>query len=310
MLTDNLYKNDPEDENDEDDPETEGIDALKFPKNAVYTQTNGDWILAGEMNQGHGRSGITCLVMDGYFLFSAGEDSKVVMWNSLSKQKLRVFGDIHESEIVCAKVIPTTGNILSCSRDGSIIMWDYSTLDIKYRYHKTGVEYGSIAFDSDRMEIYAGTSGGSILRIALAKKHAELNEMMTIEERLSMEEQDPLDVILDNVNFEKLNVDLNVSQQSQQSVILPVISNMKSSNNEVNSELAVMSKQLKKSLQTSGVSTRLTYNMFDDPKNNMMSLDQSQKKFTLMDNEQDERILREMLGHTARSDSRRSSSGG
>jgi WD40 repeat protein len=76
----------------------------------------------GEM-KGH-TLGVTSIARDGYFLFSSGEDCNIVMWDSRTREQLRTFKG-HSLEINMLCIIPENGNIISCSRDGSIFIWDY-----------------------------------------------------------------------------------------------------------------------------------------------------------------------------------------
>jgi WD40 repeat protein len=283
-----------------EDQSIKDITPRSRPASSKYASSysaSGEWILVGEMTGGHSQ-GIACLALDGYFLFSAGEDARIVMWNSLSRVKLKTFSHLHEADICCMRVIPSSGYIISCSRDGTIIMWDYTTLDIKYRYKKVGTDYGSVSFDSERMEIYAGTVAGSILRIALAKKYANLNEPMSIEEKFAMDETQlslanaedeevPDNITLD-LELEKLSLN---SQTNRPQYVKPPVPQ---------SEFSIKSNELKQQLETKGQAMRLTYNIFDDPKklSSMISADSNKSQPSLLDNEEDNNTLKELLGHS------------
>jgi WD40 repeat protein len=305
--TSNLFKT--EDENRSDDLD---IPSTSRPTSSKYTSSysaSGEWVMVGEMLGGHSQ-GVTCLALDGYFLFSAGEDARIVMWNSLSRIKLKTFSHLHEADVCCMRVIPSSGNIISCSRDGTILMWDYTTLDVKYRYRKVGTDYGSVSFDSERMEIYAGTVAGSILRIALAKRHANLNDPMSIEEKLAMDETN---ISLNNAENDPheeyspttLDIELLELNDLNQTHKHVTIGDSKTQQ----TAFSIKSNELKQALVTKGQSMRLTYNIFDDPKklSSMISADDN-KRTSLLDNEEDNVMLKEILGHdpSLRSESQQS----
>jgi WD40 repeat protein len=85
--------------------------------------------IVGAMS-GH-KKGVTCMVLDSYFLFSGGDDHRIVMWNMLTRMKLKEF-NFHSAYISCLKFVPETGSMLSCSRDGVLIMWDYTASTVEF----------------------------------------------------------------------------------------------------------------------------------------------------------------------------------
>lgn len=80
--------------------------------------------------KGHAHA-VTSLALDGYFLFSAGEDNVIHVWETMSKQKIKVL-EKHTADVTMLRVVPDTGHIISCSRDGTVYMWDYTQAKIIY----------------------------------------------------------------------------------------------------------------------------------------------------------------------------------
>jgi len=71
---------------------------------------------------------VTCLVMDGYFLFSGSDDQTIVMWNLTNFTQIGVLkGHTHSIQNL---MMLRNGFLVSCSYDHKIHFWDYYKSEI------------------------------------------------------------------------------------------------------------------------------------------------------------------------------------
>lgn len=72
----------------------------------------------GEL-KGHSKgTAITCLAIDGNFIFSAGEDLQIRIWNALNFTLVKTLTGGHSFDITCLFLVPISGQLVSCGRDG------------------------------------------------------------------------------------------------------------------------------------------------------------------------------------------------
>eukprot|EP00761_Pharyngomonas_kirbyi_P008963 gb/GECH01008977.1/.p1 GENE.gb/GECH01008977.1/~~gb/GECH01008977.1/.p1 ORF type:complete len:188 (+),score=7.83 gb/GECH01008977.1/:1-564(+) len=82
---------------------------------------------------------------------------------------VRILSGGHESDVTSMTMMTDlesgTGRLLSCGKDGKVMIWDYTKGTI-IRVHRFGMELNTVQFNEVSREIYAGTETGTILRIA------------------------------------------------------------------------------------------------------------------------------------------------
>lgn len=120
---------------------------------------------------------VSCMVMDANFLFSGSEDKTIRIWDALpacpvgTKLSSNPFqgGTLlktlegHKGTITGLDVLASSGHLVSCSIEGSIMVWDYITGDIILQHkHKEELLCMALRYDVD--EIITGTRQGNILR--------------------------------------------------------------------------------------------------------------------------------------------------
>jgi WD40 repeat protein len=137
--------------------------------------------------RGHNKA-VTSIVLDGYFLFTGSEDCNIVMWNILTRQKLKTFNH-HKSYVSSLRLIQDSGLIISTSRDGTLLMWDYTTSSIIFNYSKENYEFVCAVFDRIRKDFFIGTTCGTILRISLIEADKIREDIETKKRKDGMEDQ-------------------------------------------------------------------------------------------------------------------------
>ena len=109
-------------------------------------------------------SAVTALTLDGNYLFSGGEDETIRMWDLHNYELLKVIKD--EGEINDLFIIPSTGNLLSCTRSGGVKMWSQQRgKKIASFDSPVHEELRCLAYCRSLDEVFVGTEDGGILRI-------------------------------------------------------------------------------------------------------------------------------------------------
>eukprot|EP00759_Apiculatamorpha_spiralis_P014719 PhF_6_TR21229/c0_g1_i1/m.30679 len=112
------------------------------------------------------QEGVTNLVLDGNILFSAGEDERIMMWDTISGGLIHC-NDGYSSDVSQFFVLPENGNLVSCLRDGTVHVWSQSARQ-DVCVHETGVELTSIHCMREPQDVVmVGTEQGEIIRINL-----------------------------------------------------------------------------------------------------------------------------------------------
>eukprot|EP01012_Entosiphon_sulcatum_P004961 TRINITY_DN12099_c0_g1_i1.p1 TRINITY_DN12099_c0_g1~~TRINITY_DN12099_c0_g1_i1.p1 ORF type:complete len:778 (+),score=108.65 TRINITY_DN12099_c0_g1_i1:67-2334(+) len=108
---------------------------------------------------------VTCLSLDGNYLFSGSEDKTINMWSLYDHTLLRVLGN-HNGEVTALVVMKETGAVLSCARDGEMKLWcqDGSCpFTFSVSHELTALTYRTTGTGAN--EVYLGTEAGSILLV-------------------------------------------------------------------------------------------------------------------------------------------------
>lgn len=109
------------------------------------------------LQTGHS-AGITDLVFspDGNFLASAGEDSKIILWDMKSSKQMNIFSG-HTKKVNSLSVHPSKKIIASASDDNSVKIWEYPSgkLIKSYSFFENPVK--SVAFSPDGKELACGS---------------------------------------------------------------------------------------------------------------------------------------------------------
>lgn len=126
---------------------------------------------------------VSALEVDGYFLFSGGEDAVIKVWDMNTWTHLKTV-TLHPTDISQMSVLPDSGHIISVSRDGTILIWDYGTEHIIFKNDKVGLDHTVIGFDFRTSELLVGTSSGNIVRISTLEKQEEESQDIVIEEQI------------------------------------------------------------------------------------------------------------------------------
>jgi len=117
--------------------------------------------------EGH-TDAVTCLCIDGYFLFSGSDDSTVRIWNIHTRTPLKKFS-AHTKALRSISVAPEEGYLISCSHDGSVYVWDY-TKEEMVDTHRYREEVRCVAFQESRKRIFAGTEDKNLVVFPLNVK--------------------------------------------------------------------------------------------------------------------------------------------
>jgi len=127
--------------------------------------------LRGPVKNVHGvfsahKEGVMCLALDGNMLFSAGEDERICMWDTITGALIHV-NDSYTSDANHLVIVPDNGNLVSCLRDGSIHVWSQSSKEDVATFESEN-ELTSILSMREPLDlVMAGTEDGAILRVHL-----------------------------------------------------------------------------------------------------------------------------------------------
>ncbi|KXZ44857.1 hypothetical protein GPECTOR_61g810 [Gonium pectorale] len=73
----------------------------------------------------------------------------------------------HRRPVTGLDVLPSSGNLVSCSLDGQLLVWDYVAGQVLHRFAHDTEEFRCLALRYDRAEVLVGTQQASLLRYAL-----------------------------------------------------------------------------------------------------------------------------------------------
>ena len=122
-------------------------------------------------HKGHSEA-VTCLALDGNFVFSGSEDTSVGVWNSVSASykgtRLKSL-EGHSRAVTAVAVLPDSGVVLSASLDATLLAHDYSSGAVLSKWQHRD-EFRCMAIKLDTLEVLVGTSSNDIVCFPLAKE--------------------------------------------------------------------------------------------------------------------------------------------
>eukprot|EP00899_Mesostigma_viride_P020246 jgi/Mesvir1/28222/Mv04771-RA.1 len=129
----------------------------------IHVWHAGTWSKLGS-HVGH-REAITCLTLDANFLFSGSEDCSIRIWNTVTESYTGTFIKAlqgHSKTVTALTMLTDTGQLLSCSLDGKLLIWNYSQGEIvrTFAHHE---EFRCMAVRNDTREVFLGTQQNNIL---------------------------------------------------------------------------------------------------------------------------------------------------
>ncbi|PNH10255.1 Outer row dynein assembly protein 16 [Tetrabaena socialis] len=157
-------------------------------------------------HSGH-KDAVTCLALDSNFLFSGSDDCTICLWDTVpaggqkthyagarltavgaglsgagsgpppapasltlkapfSSRPLKVLSG-HRKSVTGLDVLPSSGNLVSCSLDGQLLVWDYVAGQVLHRFAHDTEAFRCLALRYDRPEVLVGTMQASLLRYAV-----------------------------------------------------------------------------------------------------------------------------------------------
>ena len=135
------------------------------------------------VHSGHAEA-VTCLALDGNFLFSGSEDFSVKVWDTVPSREgggLSHFGGGstlvktlvgHKRTVTSVEIEPSSGYLLSCGMDGLLNIWDYGKGQILKTFgHRE--ELRCMVMRADKSEVMVGTMQENILRFPLELEKLE-----------------------------------------------------------------------------------------------------------------------------------------
>lgn len=166
------------------------------------------WSASGYMymgcHVGH-KEPVTCLALDSNFLFSGSDDCSICLWDTVpavvakhsahgggaapaaggrslqNQMTVMVNGFVgrplkvlqgHSRSVTGLDVLPSSGNLVSCSLDGSLLVWDYISGEVLHKYQHDVEEFRCLALRHDRPEMLVGTTQANILRYTVTETAA------------------------------------------------------------------------------------------------------------------------------------------
>ncbi|CAD7702679.1 unnamed protein product [Ostreobium quekettii] len=120
---------------------------------------------------------VTCLALDGNFLFSGSEDTSVRIWDAVpapphgtSYAACPFSGGTHLKSLCChtgtvtgLAVSQLSGHLLSCASDGLVLFWDYVAGKVVRKIEHRD-ELSCMALRPDVSEVLVGTRSNNVLR--------------------------------------------------------------------------------------------------------------------------------------------------
>ena len=104
---------------------------------------------------------VTCMAMDGYFLFTGSDDRTIVMWNLQNFTHIGVLNE-HKTSVQDLMMLKA-GFLCSCSYDRKVLVWDYYKGEVVKTYTRKKTEFRCIAAVESKGKLLAGTNEKQII---------------------------------------------------------------------------------------------------------------------------------------------------
>eukprot|EP00743_Colponemidia_sp_Colp-15_P004981 GILK01005367.1.p1 GENE.GILK01005367.1~~GILK01005367.1.p1 ORF type:complete len:818 (+),score=111.10 GILK01005367.1:64-2517(+) len=147
----------------------------------LFTSGNGKdiylWNIAMYTKEGQltgHEDSVTCLALDGNYLFSGSEDQTIRVWETANKYHLYTLKS-HTAPVTDLLVIPDTGYVVSCSFDATIVVWKYQK-ELVLKQFQHSEEFRCLAYLRNATTILAGTEQNNILFFPLDFRELEANQ--------------------------------------------------------------------------------------------------------------------------------------
>eukprot|EP00760_Papus_ankaliazontas_P001550 PhM_4_TR10506/c0_g1_i1/m.106161 len=110
--------------------------------------------------------GVTSLALDGNVLFTAGEDQRIIMWDTISGNPIHII-DEYEADAVQLQILPDNGNLVSSLRDGTVHVWSQTCREDVALYESSLELSAMCSMRSPTDLVVCGTEEGEVLRVYL-----------------------------------------------------------------------------------------------------------------------------------------------
>jgi len=86
---------------------------------------------------------VTCMAIDGYFLFSGSDDNNIVIWNLQNYTHIGILKG-HQFSIQDLTMLKA-GFLASCAYDRKVLVWDYYSGEIVETFTRKKTEFRCLA---------------------------------------------------------------------------------------------------------------------------------------------------------------------
>jgi len=104
---------------------------------------------------------VTCMTMDGYFLFTGSDDHTIVIWNLDNYSYVDTLS-AHKQSLQYLMML-SNGFLVSCAYDHKIHIWDYTTGEIKETLKRKKEEFKCMDVLEESNILLAGTNDKNIV---------------------------------------------------------------------------------------------------------------------------------------------------
>uniref|UniRef100_A0A7S4KMP1 Uncharacterized protein n=1 Tax=Guillardia theta TaxID=55529 RepID=A0A7S4KMP1_GUITH len=116
------------------------------------------------------RDSISCMAIDGNFLFTGSDDHSIKIWDMSGNLLIRVLGESsngHSDSIRKMLIMETEGFLVSLSVDNELKLWNYTKAEVLWQIKHEDNDITCFCYDESKRSLVCGTEEATIITIEI-----------------------------------------------------------------------------------------------------------------------------------------------